>query len=237
MLFSILHTLLQSPGLSELRLPLLTPSLGTKKLYVLLTSNKGLCGAFHTRLFQFVMKNFNSQNTEFIAFGQKGSQFIVHSSRHLLADFTSKATRDDTVSALYSFIEDKFLTGEYESVSLVYNSFINSMKSIPVCQQIMPIMSVDAIENTDAQDTNMKFDLEPSAEIVLPRLLQDYIREKLRSACADSEASEHSARMMAMKTATDNAQEVTDSLTLMRNTVRQTHITNELLDMVAGMNT
>ncbi len=234
-LFSMLHTLLQSHQTDDLKIPLLMQTQGTKKLYILMTSHKGLCGAFHTRLFQFLTKTCDS-DSDFIAVGQKGAQFIAHTSRSLIGDFASHASRDETLSALYAFTEDKFLTGEYASVSLIYNSFVNSMKSEPVCVQIMPIQSLDDVAGEPLDAQRPTYVIEPSAEVVFPRLLQDYVREKLRSAYADSDASEHSARMMAMKTATDNAQDVADSLTLMRNTVRQTQITNELLDMIAGMN-
>lgn len=222
--------------INELRIPWLIPSSGTKRLVVVVSSNKGLCGAFHSNLFRELVRQCDTQHDEFITLGEKGAQCIASLHGTVLADFSHHSDQSDAISAMFSLIEDKYLTGEYASVHVIYNKFISSFKAVPTCEQLIPVVRLEA-QSDHREVTSTSYIMEPSAEKLLGPLLLDYVKEKMRSAIADSEAAEHSARMMAMKAATDNAADVADSLTLLRNKLRQTQITNELLDMVAALTT
>lgn len=218
----------------ELQIPWLQATSGTKRMYVLVTSDKGLCGPFHSNLFRHVLKIADMHTDEFITVGEKGARFVAGLGGTVLADFSHHDGASDAVSAIFSLMEEKYLTGDYASISVVYNKFISSFKADPTTEQLLPIVSLDT--SKEAPSDSSPYIIEPSAEHLLGPLLLDYLKEKMRSARADSEAAEHSARMMAMKAATDNAADVSASLTLLRNKLRQTQITNELLDMIAAMN-
>lgn len=240
-----LDTILQriitnTPELKDLNIPWLRPTSGSKKLYVIVTSNKGLCGAFHSNLFKFAIQNCDMDSADFVSVGQKGADFIAQFGGNVVADFSEEQPFTENVSPILTLLQDKYMTGEYESVHVVYNAFVSSFKSDPTDTQLFPLEDITALETETVEpdvEANMsaEYIIEPSVDKLLQPLVEDYIRERLRSAISDSEAAEHSARMMAMKTATDNAGELADSLTLLRNKLRQTQITNELLDMIAAM--
>ena len=232
--------MMKTSDVKSLQIPWLNPAEGTKDLYILVSSNKGLCGSFHTNLFKFVFSLLkNDDKAEFVTVGKKGADFATAMRKSVVADFSGQHSADD-VSPIFSLIQEKFLSGEYGKILLVYNKFISSLRSEPVCQQLLPVQDVKPleVEKTAAvePDDKMALDyvIEPSVDELLGPLIEDYLREKIRSALADSEASEHSARMIAMKNATDNAGELVYSLTLLRNKIRQSQITNELLDMIAA---
>lgn len=233
----ILRKIMSSTAdMNELRVPWLMPSTGTKRLVVVISSNKGLCGAFHSNLFRELIRQCDPHKDEFITLGEKGAQCIASLKGTVIADFSHHNDHSDAISAMFSLIEEKYLTGQYASVHVVYNKFVSSFKGVPSYEQLIPVVKLEA-SDVDKTMSTTSYIMEPSAEQLLAPLLLDYVKEKMRSAIADSEAAEHSARMMAMKAATDNAADVADSLTLLRNKLRQTQITNELLDMVAALTT
>lgn len=230
--------MLQSSEVSSLQIPWLMPTSGNKDLYIVITSNKGLCGSFHANLFKYFLSNVQAGNNEYITIGKKGANFLSLTGGVVVADF-SDDDLSDSVSPVFSIIQEKFLTKEYAHVYIVFNKFISSLRSEPTITQLLPIVDVQPLEKADEKQNNdiltSDYIIEPSISELLEPLLQDYIKEKIRSALADSEASEHSARMIAMKNASDNAGELVFSLTLLRNKIRQTQITGELLDMIAAM--
>ena len=227
----------KTPDIQDLNIPWLQPSEGTKTLYVLIASNKGLCGAFHANLFKYAADTINTDTAEFVTVGQKGAEFASFFDGDVLADFSDQVPFTDNISGIFSFIEERYLSGQYKDVYVVYNKFISSFKNEPIAEQLLPVVDIEKLDKKVGGESELSasYLIEPSVEELLKPLIKDYAQEKLRSAISDSEAAEHSARMMAMKTATDNAGEVTNSLTLLRNKLRQTQITNELLDMIAAM--
>lgn len=224
-----------SSEISTFNIPWLQETAGEKHLYILVTSNKGLCGSFHTNLFKHLLVNMD-KNSEFITIGGKGAEFITRTGSKIAADFSDSMPFVDSVSAVSSLMADKFLSGEYKNVSIVFNMFVTTATSKPTIDQLLPVASIDELEKDDEDDAAYFADylIEPSPQELLKPLIEDYVREKIRSAIIDSEASEHSARMMAMKSATENAGDLIFSLTLLRNKLRQGQITNELLDMIAA---
>lgn len=240
-----LDTILQriishTPELKELGIPWLRHMNGNKKLYVVITSNKGLCGAFHSNLFRFCIEHCDMNSADFVTVGQKGADFIAQFGGNVVADFSDEQPFTENVSPILTLLQDQYTSGTYESVHVLYNAFISSFKSEPTDAQLFPLKDITVLETeseSHSSESSMasEYIIEPSVDKLLQPLVEDYIRERLRNAISDSEAAEHSARMMAMKTATDNAGELADSLTLLRNKLRQTQITNELLDMIAAM--
>ena len=205
-----------------------------KEVAIVITSNKGLCGGFNFNLFRFLVREVGFKKTDFITIGKKGAIFIKKMGGQVIADFSS-SYQEDKVSAIFKTVLDLFLNGNYRNVYLIYNRFLTTIKSEPTKRKILPI-SVD--ENKFQLKENKipsgEYIIEPSPEKIFDSVLRSLVEEQIREALIDSEAAEHSARMMAMKNATDNAEDVIYNLTLLRNRVRQEKITYELLDMVTA---
>lgn len=225
--------------LKEMSIPWLRDTEGEKTLSIIITSNKGLCGSFHSNLFKHILSKGDMNDTTYVTMGQKGAQFVSAVGGKVYIDFSNQMPFVDNVSAVFTAIEEQFLSGEFAKVTITYNKFINSLRSEPVTEQLLPVENIQLLEDADKdnkldKELSSDYIIEPTVSELLGPLVQDYIKERIRSAIADSEAAEHSARMMAMKAATDNAGEVIYSLTLLGNKLRQSQITNELLDMVAA---
>ena len=205
-----------------------------KEVAIVITSNKGLCGGFNFNLFRFLVREVDFKKTDFITIGNKGAIFIKKMGGQVIADFSS-SYQEDKVSAIFKTVLDLFLNGNYQNVYLIYNRFLTAVKSEPTKRKILPI-SVD--ENKFQLKENKiifsEYIVEPSPEKIFDSVLRSLVEEQIREALIDSEAAEHSARMMAMKNATDNAEDVIYNLTLLRNRVRQEKITYELLDMITA---
>lgn len=209
-----------------------------KKLVVLITTNKGLCGGLNTSLLRTFDKWASiMENLEAVILGKKGQSYIVRSKLRLIADFSVDVPWRNIIPAINKICVEGFIKGTYREVYLVYNTFFTVMKQIPTIKRILPIT---ALEKTDSDASSKKrinfreFLIEPSINEVLENLLPHYIENQIRTAVLEAEASEHSARMIAMKNATDAALDLMDSLTLMFNRARQEKITFEIADMVTA---
>lgn len=209
-----------------------------KKLVVLITTNKGLCGGLNTSLLRTFDKWASiMENLEAVILGKKGQSYIVRSKAGLIADFSVDVPWRNIIPAINKICVEGFIKGTYREVYLVYNTFFTVMKQIPTIKRILPIT---ALEKTDSDASSKKrinfreFLIEPSINEVLENLLPHYIENQIRTAVLEAEASEHSARMIAMKNATDAALDLMDSLTLMFNRARQEKITFEIADMVTA---
>ncbi len=209
-----------------------------KKLVVLITTNKGLCGGLNTSLLRTFDKWASlMENLETVILGKKGQSYIVRSKAGLIADFSFDVPWRNIIPAINKICVEGFIKGTYREVYLVYNTFFTVMKQIPTIKRILPIT---ALEKTDSDASSKKrinfreFLIEPSINEVLENLLPHYIENQIRTAVLEAEASEHSARMIAMKNATDAALDLMDSLTLMYNRARQEKITFEIADMVTA---
>lgn len=202
----------------------------TKKLMIVVTSNKGLCGSFNFNLIRAIAKDVNKENA-FLTIGKKGTGLISHLGGSVVADFSSLNLLD-SVSAVFQLALDGYLKGTYGEVVLVYNKFISTLKSEPVVKTILPVSMKGTHDDKDVMSAD--YMVEPSPQTVLDALLKSFIEEQIRFAIVESEAGEHSARMVAMKNATDNASNVIYNLTLLKNKLRQQSITYELLDMITA---
>jgi F-type H+-transporting ATPase subunit gamma len=204
----------------------------TKKLLIVVSSNKGLCGAFNLNLFRFFQQQSGKDVHDVVVVGKKGGILSVQLGHTVAADFSSH-TPLTNVGALFDFVLEAYMSGRYGSVNVIYNKFISSFQVEPTIDQLLPFQMSHG-QSDDPSFTHGEYAIEPDPEVIIDALIKSYIEEKIRYAIMQSEAGEHSARMMAMKNATDNAKEVVSSLTSLKNKLRQQKITYELLDMITA---
>lgn len=210
---------------------------GKKRCVIIVSTDKGLCGALNANLFREVTK-FDSANTVFITAGKKASQFIARTKRQLLAEFSYKDTPQfSEARAISKFAQDLFLQGEISDIQVLFTRFISTINQKPV---LVPFLPIDSIENAlqtmrkegeSEQKYDFEFLFEPGPEQVLGAMLPHYLNFLMYHILLESKASEHSARMIAMKNATDNATQLIKELTLTYNKMRQAAITKEILEI------
>lgn len=211
-----------------------------KELVLIISTDKGLAGALNTNLFREAA-NFDQAKTAFVVTGKKARQFAARTKRELLADFELKDSPSFVETKVLSkFCTEKFLNGEVDKVSVLYTHFINTINQRPVVRTLLPISSFDlpkseATEGTAENiDPMLSYVFEPAAEAVLDVMLPYYIQYQVFQMILGARASEHSARMVAMKNATDNANRFIKDLTLEYNKMRQAGITTELLEIATA---
>lgn len=204
-----------------------------KRLVIFLSSNKGLCGGLNTNLFRFFMSHYASAKSyEAVTIGKKGSSFLAQMGGVLKADFSQTVPFVHAVPAITELVINEYIAGHFDAVDLVYSDFINVVKQVPKKKTILPlhIESMDATPDTFTG----KFLIEPNVDEVFESLLPHYLENQIRDAVLEAEASEHSARMVAMRNATDNAMSLVDELTLIYNKARQEKITYEITDLITA---
>jgi len=220
--------------------PLLQVRPVRKSAVILVGTDKGLCGALNTNLFRLAAE-FDPATTMFITAGKMAAQFIARTRRQLAAEFTfTDSVRMAEARPIARFARDLFLKGEVDEVKVVATQFINTMSQRAVCWEFLPIGEIKGLKipgeesdaNLAAHTSEVVF--EPSPETVLSYLLEHYLNIFVYKILLEAKASEQSARMVAMKNATDNASSLINELTLEYNTLRQGNITTELLEIAGG---
>ncbi len=210
---------------------------------VLITSERGLCGAFNSNLVQMATKFAGSrvesgQNVKFYCAGKKGSKDIAKSSYELVSDHSDVMENFDftLASQIGSEIINAYYQREVDEVHLVYGRFINVIKQEPTRLQILPVSHDSGEEQSGEEEggTKAEYTYEPSVEGILDELLPRFIKVQLYRGLLETSASEHAARMTAMDNATRNCDDMISNLTLTYNKARQAAITSELLDIVGG---
>jgi F-type H+-transporting ATPase subunit gamma len=218
--------------------PLLEVREVKKELVLIVSTDKGLCGALNTNLLRETSQ-FNDRPTAYVASGRKAVQYLARMKKDLLADFHLKdsPTLIET-KPISKFLMEKFLSREVDKVSVLYTRFINTLTLKPTVQTILPISAADlpqaGPEEPSHGDESLEFLYEPSAAEVLAGILPHYVHFEVYQMVLDARASEHSARMVAMKNATDNAKQLIKDLTLEYNKIRQASITTELLEIATA---
>ena len=214
--------------------PLLQRRPITKVAIVHITPDRGLCGGLNAnvnrRTASFILEQ--SIPVTLIAVGRKGLDFMRRYGRDIRAEFTRLGDRPSLLDTLpiSRIIIDDYTNGVIDLVYLAYTRFISTMTQKPVLQQLLP---VEPAVIPGAQ--NVDYIYEPSPDVVLGKLLPRFVEMQVYHAILESIASEQSARMVAMRNATDNANELIQDLTLMYNKARQESITKELLDITGGV--
>ena len=220
--------------------PLLHPLLQirptNKELVLIISTDKGLAGALNTNVMREAAA-FDPARTVYVTAGRKARQFVARTRRELLADFELKdAPTILETKAISKFCVEKFLSGEVDKVTVLYTHFVNTINQKPVAQTLLPIspFAFRAAPDASAADPMLAYIFEPSAQDVLDFMLPYYVQYQVFQMILDARASEHSARMVAMKNATDNANQFIKDLTLEYNKMRQASITTELLEIATA---
>ncbi len=214
--------------------PLLQRRPVAKIAVVHVTPDRGLCGGLianiNRRTASFILEQ--STPVTIIGVGRKGLDFMRRYGRDIRAEFTRLGDRPSLFDTLpiSRIIIDDYTNGVIDMVYLVYAQFISTMLQRPILQQILPIEPA-----TLPKGQNVDYIFEPSSALVLGELLPRFVEMQVYHAILESIASEQSARMVAMRNATDNANELIQDLTLMYNKARQESITKELLDIIGGV--
>jgi len=222
-------------GVEQNSHPLLARREVEHELVLLFSTDKGLCGGLNTNLFREVMA-FDPETTSFVSVGRKGTQFLTRMNRKIIADFPLRdhPTFLET-KAISRFAIEKFLAGTVDKVTVLFPMFVNTLTQHPKAVTLLPITSLEEIGipndygQMDGLDGGIIF--EPDATEVLEAILPAYIHFGVYQTLLGTRASEQSARMVAMKSATDNAKNLVKDLTLEYNKARQASITQEILEI------
>ena len=215
--------------------PLLQVREVKKELVIIISTDKGLAGALNTNLFREA-GNTAAEKTGYLVAGRKARQFLARTRREILADFELKdAPTFVETKVIAQFAMEKFLSGEIDKVSVLYTHFVNTINQKPTLRTLLPISEFELPTATPAdgasKDPMLAYTFEPTPESVLDVMLPYYLQFQIFQMVLDARASEHSARMVAMKNATDNANQFIKDLTLEYNKMRQASITTELLEI------
>ncbi len=229
----VLAALAALPQAGDSLHPLLQRRPVTKIAIVHITPDRGLCGGLIANINRRTASVILEQTVPvtLIAVGRKGLDFMRRYGRHIRAEFTRLGDRPSLLDTLpiARIIIDDYINGVIDLVYLAYTQFISTMTQRPILQQLLPVepATIPGAQNVD-------YIYEPSSALVLGELLPRFVEMQVYHAILESIASEQSARMVAMRNATDNANELIQDLTLMYNKARQEAITKELLDITGG---
>ena len=214
---------------------------------IVVTTDKGLCGGLNTNVLRGVTNKLREiqgagMTTQSVAIGNKGFGFLNRIGANVVANVTHLGDRPhlERLIGPVKVLLDAYAKGEVNAVFLSYTRFINTMKQEVVMEQLLPLSAVQMQEETSASEaaTGTKhgwdYIYEPDAQAVIDDLLVRYVEALVFQAVAENMASEHAARMVAMKAATDNAGNVIGELELVYNKTRQAAITKELSEIVSG---
>jgi F-type H+-transporting ATPase subunit gamma len=219
--------------------PLMEKREGGKRGIILVSTDKGLCGALNSNLMREAAK-FERNNTVYVTAGRKAAQFILRTKRQLSAEFTYKdAPLVAEARAISKYARDLFLRGDVNRVDILFTNFVSTLSQRPELRPLLPITEIKAVraELSDSLPEEKlthgatEFIFEPGPEAVLGALLPHSLNFQVYQILLEAKASEHSARMVAMKNATDNANQLIKDLTLEYNKLRQANITKELLEI------
>ena len=213
---------------------------------IMITADKGLAGAYNGNIIRAVtrfMRDNNYENAGLITVGRKGRDFMVRFGRKVFAEFTDLPPQPAVVdiSPIARLAVDGFLLGEYDEVYLAYTDFINTLTQEPTIRLLLPIrlgnIESKVMSEYLGQDQTMavaEYLYEPDPATLLDTILPRFTELQIYQAVLEASASEHSARMVAMRNATENANELVGDLTLTYNKARQDAITKEMLDIAGG---
>jgi len=226
----------------EYRHPFLVDRDSVKRVgIIVITTDKGLCGALNTNALRLAfnkMKEWQGEGRDILVtpLGNKGFGFMQRFNAKVVSHLVGLGDTPN-MERLIGPIKvqiDAFSEGKIGALYIVYTRFINTMKQEPVIEQLLPLPSERLATDSRAQRANWDYLYEPEARVVLEQLLTRYVEQIIYQAVAENMASEQSARMVAMKAASDNASSVIDDLTLIYNKSRQAAITKELSEIVGG---
>ena len=224
--------------------PLMSTKAEGKDLVLLISTDKGLCGALNTNILREVSR-FAPETTEFVCVGKKGVQFLARAKRKVLADFHLKDSfLFHEAKEVAKFCIERFAQGDIKRILVLYTHYVNTLVQAPSERVVVPVQSFE-VGHAELGHDNEKSDtavtaevpeyvLEPNAHDFLGSLLPHFVCYKIFHLILEARASEHSSRMVAMKNATDNAKQLIKDLTLEYNKIRQASITTEILEIASA---
>jgi F-type H+-transporting ATPase subunit gamma len=241
--WKILLHLVRQPGASNLHPLLEERPLLNRTLVVMVSSDRGLAGPYNVNILRKTLEHFHSYGVpvSYVTVGRKGREMLIRRGRDILADFSdlpSPASFLD-VSAIGRLLIEEYLEDGFDQIFIAYTDFINMVHHEPVVRKLLPLEIVYAEEEeheflkTHASES--VFAYEPDQTEILEEIIPRFIAMQVYQGILSSQASEHAARMVAMRNATDNANELIGALQLEYNKIRQQGITNDMLDIVGGV--
>ena len=240
--WQVLTHIAAQPGRQSLH-PLLTERQNPKSvLAIVITSDRGLAGAYNTNVIRFIVQHFDKYRlpVSYIDVGRKGRDLLIRRHKPVIADFSGlpAAPTFADVSAIGRLAVDEFQRGETDEVFLVYTKFINTGRQTADMKKLLPL----EVKSGEGRVVNYEqhngpaaaYEYEPDQREILDEIIPRFTALQVYQAILESQASEHSARMVAMHNATDNAKELATAYELQYNKMRQQTITNDILDIVGG---
>ncbi len=235
---------------SETQNPLLTVRSAERMLVILVTSNRSLCGGYNAQVTRktiaFLREN-SGKKIDFISVGSKGESNLRRLGQNIVASF-NELTDTPKLSDIYpiaNFVFDLFKKGEYDQVSIASTDFVSALTQVPQVRTLLPVnkdqvmIDIDEAKNMSSPQVRpvgkIDYLFEPDYETLMASIVEKIARMRVYQMILESTASEHSARMIAMKNASDAAGEMIDDLTLAFNKARQASITQEISEISAGM--
>ena len=239
--WQVLQHVSGQPGRDSLH-PLLTARSSVKNtLVVLVSSDRGLAGAYNTNVIRYVMQKFGNYDfpTKYITVGRKGRDLMMRRGANVMAEFSDlpAAPSFGDVSAIGRLTVEEFLTGNVDEVYLVYTDFVSMARQEPVMKRLLPLELEDGddlVMEYSSNGPSAAYVYEPGADEILNEIIPRFTALQVYQAILESLASEHAARMIAMRNATDNAHDLVGALQLEYNKVRQQGITGDILDIAGG---
>ena len=240
--WQVLTHVAAQPGRQSLH-PLLTERPNPKSaLAIVITSDRGLAGAYNTNIIRFIVQQFGQYRlpVNYIAVGQKGRDLLIRRHEQVIADFSGlpAAPTFADVSAIGRLAVDEFQRKETDEVYMVYTKFINIGRQIAEMKKLLPLevgSGEGRVVNYEQQSgPGAAYEYEPDQREILDEIIPRFTALQVYQAILESQASEHAARMVAMHNATDNAKELATAYELQYNKMRQQTITNDILDIVGG---
>ena len=238
-LIEVIGNLLTLSG-APLRHPFLKKRKHIKNIgYIFVTSNRGLCGGFNSNIIRKMLEILREKNKTkeiVITVGKKGRQAMERIGKAVLADFENLSDNPGYLDLLgiSKVIIDDYMNDKLDEVYIVYNHFYSIISQKPIVKKLLPVATEPVGSNMFKTQLKRDYIFEQDKTILLDELLRRYVETMVYQTVLESVASEHSARMVAMRQASDNAQEIVSNLTLHYNKARQTKITTQLLEVVAG---
>ncbi len=241
--WQVLKHVAEQPGRDSLHPLLAKRNSVNNTLVVVITGDRGLAGAYNSNVIRFTAQRFDSNiaPVKYIAVGRKGRDLLVRRRKQVIADFSNlpAAPTFMDVSAIGRLAVDEFLKGNVDEVYLVYTDFVNMGRQIATVKKLLPLElggegRVMDYEHKSTNGPAAAYEYEPDQKEILDEIIPRFTALQVYQAVLESQASEHAARMIAMRNATDNAKELISALQLAYNKVRQQGITNDILDIVGG---
>jgi F-type H+-transporting ATPase subunit gamma len=238
--WQVLTHIARQPGRATLH-PLLTRRPEVRSVLVLaISGDRGLAGAYNANVIRFVGQRFDqyAASVRYVAVGRKGRDMLIRRRKPVVAEFSNlpAAPSFQDVSAVGHLAVNEFLEGQADEVWLVYTKFVNMLKQEPVAKRLLPleVETYEQVATFEHQRLTAAYFYEPDEREILDEIIPRFTALQIYQAILESLASEHAARMLAMRSATDNAIELAEALTLDYNKLRQMTITTEMIDLVGG---